>query len=96
MTATPAIHLSRVSRKTRRILTRAIGAPEGVVPVFRHDGTQIGAVVSTEVAVILEQVLDGYRHSGLLAGQTDPVMRAGLAGLSTRLRAQYPGMAARD
>lgn len=91
MTATPAIHLSRVSRKTRRILTRAIGAPEGVVPVIRHDGTQIGAVVSTEVAVILEQALDGYRPSGLLAGQTDPAIRARLLSLSGRFRGQYQG-----
>jgi len=83
------IHLDYVNRRTRRILLRAAGTDRGLVPILRHDGTRIGAVVPAEVADILEKALTGVRSPGLLRGQTDPVKRAELAGLSRRLRAQY-------
>ena len=85
----PQIHLDYVNRKTRRILRRAAGTSCGFVPILRHDGTRIGAVVPAEVADILEEALAGVRIPALLRGQADPVARAALASISGRLRDQY-------
>jgi len=88
------LHLGRISSKAARDLLRHAATAPAPVPIVRHDGTRIGAVISADLAQLLDEAFANPAAgppSGLLEGQTDPVMRAKLQGLSRRLRAQYGG-----
>jgi hypothetical protein len=93
----PAVlYVSQIPGKAAQaFLNRAVAAAASPghwpVPVCRHDGVQVGAVISAGLAHALEGALEdaGMEPSGLLDRQTDPEVRAVLGGISRRLRAQY-------